>query len=103
MAVINVPANTAVQIAQGQVPSLMHVYCVGPNPVTFGISIVNPPPPYIWHNLAAGHFLSFQVDGFQTWVQNNGPSMIQLLYTTTFEGLAIEEAEGVTPFSLGKD
>ncbi len=94
MAVVNVDAGHGVNLPAGTVPGLMHVYCVGPTPATFGISIVNPPPPYLWHNLAAGHMLTFQVDGYAVWVFNNGPSRIQLLYDAVFEGKSIDEVEG---------
>lgn len=79
MPVINLNANQGVHLGAGTVPGLMHVYCVGPGPATFGISVYNAPPPYTWHQLAAGHMLAFQVDGFDAWVFNNGPSRVQLL------------------------
>ena len=98
MAVVNVTANQGTNLAQGVVEGLMHVYCMGPGPATFGISIVNPPPPYVNHQINAGNMLTFQVDGYPTWVFNNGPSTIQLLYNQAFEGRAISEVEGAIPF-----
>lgn len=96
MTVVNVPANSGVQLPQRAVPGLMHVYCVGPGPATFGITIYNPPPPYMWHQLTAGNMLTFQVDNYAAWVFNQGPSGIQLLYGAVFEGQSIEDVEGAT-------
>jgi len=90
MSVINVDPNSGVHLPANTVPGLMHVYCVGPANATFGISIVNAPPPYTWHTLAAGHTLSFQVDNFPVWVFNQGPSKIQLLFGTPLDGSEIE-------------
>lgn len=73
--VININPNQGVALPAGAIQGIMHVYCVN-SMTTFGIAIVNPPPPYVWHQLNAGHMLDFQVDGFAVWVYNNGPSRI---------------------------
>jgi hypothetical protein len=98
MPVINVDANQGVHLPAGTIPGLMHVYCVNTT-ATFGISIVNPPPPYVWHFLTAGHMLTFQVDGYDVWIFNNGPSRIQLLSMVEFEGISIEEVKGAVELS----
>ncbi|MEM1203212.1 MAG: hypothetical protein AAGN66_08285 [Acidobacteriota bacterium] len=95
MTVINVNQGQTVHLAAGTVPGNMNVYCVGPGPATFGITIVNPPPPFTMHHLIAGHMLTFQVDGFPAWVQNQGPSKIQLLFTANeFDADSLDEIEG---------
>ncbi len=92
--VININPNQGVALPAGAIQGIMHVYCVN-SMTTFGIAIVNPPPPYVWHQLNAGHMLDFQVDGFAVWVYNNGPSRIQLLDPNqVFEGKSIGEVEG---------
>lgn len=92
--VINVNPNQGVALPAGAIQGLMHVYCVSAV-ATFGIAIVNAPPPYVWHQLNAGHMLDFQVDGYPVWVYNNGPSRIQLLDPSqAFEGKSIDEVEG---------
>jgi hypothetical protein len=97
--VINIDPNHGVSLPAGTVPGLMHVYCVNTT-ATFGISIYNPPPPWIWHQLSAGHMLTFQVDRFAVWVFNNGPSRIQLLYPDfLLEGKSIGEVEGAIPIN----
>jgi hypothetical protein len=98
MAVINLDANQGIAIPANVVPGLMHVYCVGPAPATFGISIYNPPPPLTPHQLTPGHMLTFQVDNFPVWVYNAGPSRIQLLYGMVFEGVSPNEVNGVDSF-----
>jgi hypothetical protein len=96
--VINVAPNNGVHLAEGVAPGLMHVYCVGPGPAQFGIAIVNPPPPWVWHHLAAGHMLTFQVDGYQAWVFNNGPSRIQLLVADPLlDAVEIADVVGASP------
>jgi len=101
MSVVNVTANQGVSFNANAVEGLMHVYCMGPGPATFGITIVNPPPPYIQHQIAAGNMLSFQVDGYPVWVFNNGPSTIQLLYGQLYSGQSIDETEGATLILAG--
>lgn len=102
MAVINLLSGQSIDLPAEAVPGLMHVYCVGPNSATFGISVVNAPPPYTSHHLAAGNTLTFQIDRFPVWIINNGPSKIQLLYvdgTGNFEG-KVKEVKGIFPISL---
>jgi hypothetical protein len=78
----------------------MHVYCVGPGPATFDISIMNPPPPMTQHQINQGQTLTFQVDDFAVWVTNQGPSRIQLLYGVAVDGQAIEDTEHAVPLAV---
>jgi hypothetical protein len=99
--VINLDANQGIHLPAGAVPGLMHVYCVNTT-ATFGISIYNPPPPWTMHQLTAGHMVTFQVDGFDVWVYNLGPSRIQLLYIEVFQGKSVSEVPGATPATMAR-
>jgi hypothetical protein len=96
--VVNLDAGHGVRLAPGSVPGRMHIYCVGPLlDATVGISIYNPPPPYTWHRIPPGDTREFQVDGFETWVVNRGPSRVQLLiWALALEGVSIEDVEGAS-------
>lgn len=94
MTVVNIDANQGVSLPANSVPGLMHVYCVNAS-ADFGISIVNQPPPYVWHHLTSGGMLTFQVDNFPVWVWNAGPSRIQLLYgALDVEGTPVADVPG---------
>ncbi|MBV9444539.1 MAG: hypothetical protein JO345_01360 [Streptosporangiaceae bacterium] len=97
MAIVNVPAGSGAHIRSGAIKNILTVYCVGPEPATFGISIHNPPPPYIWHHIAPGNAVAFQIDEFEIWVFNKGPSTIQLLYQPRdSEASSVDETEDVS-------
>ena len=98
MTVVNVPANHTEHLPANTVPGLMHVYCVGPGQAEFGIAIKvsNKQPPYTYHTFSAGGHLTFQIDNLETWVKNDGPSRIQLLYGSTREGDSIADTKGAT-------
>jgi hypothetical protein len=99
MTVVNVPAGTTVTLNAGAVTDPLRVYCVGPGQATFGITVLNP-PVWIMCPIQAGNTMSFNLYGLQTWIMNNGPSQIQLLYgNLEFEGDSIEETEGVSRYS----
>jgi hypothetical protein len=90
MTVVNIPGDDIpVAIAKNVIPGTMHVYCVGPGQADFEIRIQTREH----HTLAAGHTLSFKVNNSQVWIENKGPSRIQLLYG---QAQSIAETEGFT-------
>jgi hypothetical protein len=89
MAVVNVPPDNRIYRI-GAVPGTMHVYNVGqpaPPNTTYDVTILNV---NVWLNqsLPAGHTHSYPANGNMVFIQNHGPSRLQVLYVDRVQSTA---------------
>ncbi|WP_437862952.1 hypothetical protein [Sorangium sp. So ce363] len=93
MAVVNIPPNQVIY-KLGPIPGTMHVYNTG-NPgggaTTYNITILNVGA---WTDVViqTGHTDTYQPNGNVVFVQNLGPSRLQVLYVES--ELTVEQAGG---------
>src|SRR5215831_6188060 len=100
MAVINVNPGKGVKIDAGTIPTLMHVYNVGPSddPTRYGITVGPDGPTF--HDIQKGHTDTYTVNRAEVRLYNNGPDRLQLLYGAVQE---VKDVDGATEdSSLGK-
>lgn len=103
MAVVNIPPDGQIR-ALGQIPGTMHVYNTG-NPAggnsTYSVTILTV---NVWLNvvIAQGGTDSYPANNNVTYIQNNGPNRLQVLYVANnaagLSGVGAEKEETAPAF-----
>lgn len=94
MTVINIPPDGNIYHSPAPVPGTVHVYNVGtPAGPTTTYHLTIPHVVNVMHaHIAPGHTQSYQANGNVVYIQNLGPSKLQLLYTAGTGGQTPSEA-----------
>jgi hypothetical protein len=77
MPIVRLKPQEKHHFSQGEFKDSMVVLVVGPGPAHYGISIKNPPPPYVWYDNHPTNEQLYKVNGLAVWVVNEGPADIQ--------------------------
>lgn len=96
MAVVNIPPNNNIY-ALGKIAGALYVYNMGKprdgnQPTTYSVTITNV---NAWPNvqIAIGHMHNYVANNNAAYIQNEGPSTLQVLYLdNTLKALSPEEA-----------
>ncbi|GAA4375218.1 hypothetical protein [Nocardioides caricicola] len=95
MAVVNIPPDNRIY-GLGQVPGTMYVYNMNnpPGATTYNLTIVHV-NAWVGVVINPGHSDDYPAGGNPTFIQNQGPSVLQVLYIGADEGVD-PEAAGAT-------